>query len=199
MLQVIGNQCQVGKRFLDFHDLLAQGDVDAMLVVNPDAYHAQVVLEAIAAGKHVLIEKPLCLTLREADAICETEAIDEASKDLNGAYGQLLGLCSHDLSAMRKLLGTPKGVLYAAQRQGGLNVSAAFDYGSYVCWYECGIDNIPRFDAHLEVYGYERILHVHYDTPYVRNLPIRRHITETNGQGGMVAGRASGMGRCIHS
>jgi predicted dehydrogenase len=66
-------------------------------------------------------------------------------------------------------------------------LSAAFDYGPYVWQFETGIDTIPRFDAHLEVYGKERVLRVQYDTPYVRNLPIRLYITEANGRGGVVA------------
>jgi predicted dehydrogenase len=98
----------------------------------------------------------------------------------------MLGLSSHDISAMRELLGMPQRVLYAAQRQGGLYLSAAFDYGEYVCQFETGIDNIPRFDAHLEVYGENRTLRVQYDTPYVRNLPIRLYVTAANGQGGVV-------------
>ena len=84
---------------------------------------------------------------------------------------------------MRELLGMPRGVIYAAQRQGGSYLSAAFDYGTYVCQFETGIDHIPRFDASLEVYGRERVLRVQYDTPFVRNLPVRLWITEANGGG----------------
>lgn len=60
------------------------------------------------------------------------------------------------------------------------------EYGDFVCQFETGIDNIPRFDAHLEVYGEQQVLWVQYDTPYVRNLPIRLSITAANGRGGAV-------------
>ena len=103
--------------------------------------------------------------LREAAL---TVALGDAPPLLRSVYGLLLGLSSHDLSAMRELLGTPKRVLYAAVRQGGLYVSAAFDYGDFICNFETGIDNIPRFDAHLEVYGEHKVLRVQYNTPYVR-------------------------------
>jgi predicted dehydrogenase len=264
VVQAVGDQWRVRQRYHDYHDLVRQADVDAVLVANPDAYHAEVALAAIAAGKHVLIEKPMCATLREADEISQaqarmhvnvqvgymrryapafieacrlvpelgdirlarvhdvlgwnslvvnntsqvirgddvpdeviaagrrlreeriTEAIGEAPAELRGAYGLLLSLSAHGLSAMGELLGMPRRLLCAAQRQSGLYLSAAFDYGSYVCQFETGIDNIPRFDAHLEVYGYERVLRVQYDTPFVRNLPIRVHLTETNGQGRVV-------------
>lgn len=264
VVQSVGEQWQVARRFRDERELLALDDLDAILVANPDAYHATTALAAIAAGKHVLIEKPMCLTLGEADALAaaqaragvvvqvgymrryapafveacrrlpelgpirlarvhdvlgfnslfvsETstvmrgddvpegllaegkarrerlldEALGDAPAELRRVYGLLLGLSSHDLSAMRELLGMPRGVLYAAQRQGGLYLTAAFDYGDYVCQFETGIDNIPRFDAHLEVYGEQQVLRVQYDTPYVRNLPIHFQLTEANGQGGVV-------------
>ena len=101
------------------------------------------------------------------------------------SHGLLLGLSSHDLSAMRELLGMPRGVLHASQRQGGNYLTAVFDYGGYICQFETGVDAIPRFDAHLEVYTHERVLRVQYDTPYIRHLPIRLLITEANGRGGV--------------
>jgi len=68
----------------------------------------------------------------------------------------------------------------------GRYLTAAFDYGSYVCQFETGTDFIPRFDAYLEVYGAHKVIRVQYDTPYVVNLPIRLFVTEANGQGGTV-------------
>jgi transcriptional regulator with XRE-family HTH domain len=121
------------------------------------------------------------------------EALGDAPAILRGVYGLLLGLSSHDLSAIRELLGMPKRVLHAAQRQGGLYLTAAFDYGAYICQFETGINNLPRFDAHLEVYGKQQVLRVQYDTPYVRNLLIRLHITEANGQGGVASIRPGAM------
>jgi predicted dehydrogenase len=97
----------------------------------------------------------------------------------------MLGLSSHDLSAMRELLGLPSKVLFAAQRSAGLYLTAAFDYGHYVCQFETGIDHIARFDAHLEVYGDKQVVRVQYDTPYVRNSPIRLRTMEASGQDGV--------------
>jgi hypothetical protein len=52
-------------------------------------------------------------------------------------------------------------------------------------------DAIPRLDGHLAVFGKERVLGVQYDTPYVRNLPIRLFVTEANGAGAWPSGRRS--------
>ena len=65
----VADTWNVAKRFHDYRELVAQADVDAVLIASPNAYHAAVVLDAIAAGKHVLVEKPMCITFREADAI----------------------------------------------------------------------------------------------------------------------------------
>jgi predicted dehydrogenase len=104
---------------------------------------------------------------------------------LRRAYTVMLGLSSHDLSAMRELLGMPKKVIFAAQRGGGLYLAAAFNYGPFVCQFETGIDGIARFDAHLEVYGNQKVVRIQYDTPYARNSPIRLIITQDNGRGGV--------------
>jgi predicted dehydrogenase len=264
ILEKLGKLWNIRTLTTDQRDLVNQSDVDAVLVANPNAFHAEVTLAAIAAGKHVLVEKPMCVTRREAEEIiaaqkksnvvvqvgymrryapafldgCEavkamkeirfarvrdfigansmvisptsrvirdeqlpeavqTEGrlrdealIDEAlggkpSESLRRAYSLMLGLSSHDLSAMRELLGMPGRVLFAAQRSDGHYLAAAFDYGPYICQFETGVDRIARFDAHLEVYGNEKVVRIQYDTPYIRNLPIRLMVTENNGRGGV--------------
>jgi predicted dehydrogenase len=55
---------QVG--YLDWHDLIARGDVNAVLVATPNSLHAPISLAAIAAGKHVMCEKPIAMNLAEA-------------------------------------------------------------------------------------------------------------------------------------
>src|SRR5437660_3906534 len=56
-------------RYTDYHDIAAQRDLDALLVLNSDEYHTDSALAAIQYGKHVLIEKPMCLTRQEAETI----------------------------------------------------------------------------------------------------------------------------------
>jgi predicted dehydrogenase len=86
---------------------------------------------------------------------------------------------------MRDLLGQPLGVTHATARHGGVYMTASIDYGDFVCQFETGVDEIPRFDAHLEVFGASRVVRVQYDTPYVRNLPIRVTITDATEDGGV--------------
>jgi predicted dehydrogenase len=56
-----------------WRDLLHDDAVDLVLLATPPASHAELALEALAAGKHVLVETPLCLNLIEADAIQAAE------------------------------------------------------------------------------------------------------------------------------
>jgi predicted dehydrogenase len=61
----------VSRRHADHRDLLREA-LDAVLVLSAGS-HAPVVLDALRAGKHVLTEKPMCYTLREAEEILAAE------------------------------------------------------------------------------------------------------------------------------
>src|SRR5262245_9362091 len=69
LLKILGERYSVPvkRQYTDYHDLLAS-DVDAVLVLSSGS-HAPQILAAAKAGKHVLVEKPMCFTLREADEI----------------------------------------------------------------------------------------------------------------------------------
>jgi myo-inositol 2-dehydrogenase / D-chiro-inositol 1-dehydrogenase len=51
----------------DFRELAARSDVDVVCVAAPNALHRDITVAAAQAGKHVICEKPLARTLREAD------------------------------------------------------------------------------------------------------------------------------------
>lgn len=61
--------------------------------------------------------------------------------------------------------------------------SALLQYDGFTVVYESGVDSIPRFDAHLEVYGGNKSVRVNYDTPYVKGLPVTMRLQENiNGE-----------------
>lgn len=51
-------------------EMLARPDIDLVIIGSPNRLHAEHAARAVAAGKPVLIEKPLTLTLAEADSLC---------------------------------------------------------------------------------------------------------------------------------
>ncbi|MDR7423229.1 MAG: Gfo/Idh/MocA family oxidoreductase [Armatimonadota bacterium] len=58
-----------GAAHLDWRDLLAQPDVDAVVIASPNLEHHEIGLAALQAGKHVLLEKPMAMSLAECDAL----------------------------------------------------------------------------------------------------------------------------------
>lgn len=56
----------IPKIYGDVAEMLRKADVDAVSVIVPNKYHAPLVLQALAAGKHVFCEKPPALNAREA-------------------------------------------------------------------------------------------------------------------------------------
>jgi predicted dehydrogenase len=261
LLQAVGDR--YGIPDADRHDdpfaLARRPDLDAVFVLNSDEYHADCVIAAAQCGKHVLVEKPMCLTFAEAEGIIRArdetgvhvmvgymrrfapaflqavaevreldkinyarirdiigrnrliidqssvvlrfediaeeakldraaraerlvrEAIGEAPPDIVGAYRFLLGLNSHDISAMRELLGMPQGVVSARHWNGGKFLTVVFAYDGYYAVLESGVDEQLRFDAHIEVYGLSKSVKVQYDSPYIRHLPTTLVIDETVG------------------
>ncbi|ACB74186.1 Gfo/Idh/MocA family protein [Opitutus terrae] len=53
----------------DFHQLLARPDVDAVCITTPNAAHYEPALAAIRAGKHLVLEKPIEVTVERTDEI----------------------------------------------------------------------------------------------------------------------------------
>lgn len=53
-----------------------------------------------------------------------------------------------------------------------------FRYPGFSVLYESGIDQIPRFDAHIEIYSPLKSVKVQWDTPYIKGLPVTMHVAE---------------------
>jgi len=57
-------------------DLLADGDVELAVVATPPSSHASLALRLLRAGRHVALEKPMCLTVAEADELVATADVE---------------------------------------------------------------------------------------------------------------------------
>ncbi len=58
----------------DWRSVISRDDIDIVDICAPGWMHAEIALEALAAGKHVLVEKPLANTLEEAELMADAAA-----------------------------------------------------------------------------------------------------------------------------
>jgi len=57
--------------YLDYRELIARKDIDAVIIATPDHQHAHMAMEAMDAGKDIYIEKPMCHTIEETKRLIE--------------------------------------------------------------------------------------------------------------------------------
>src|SRR5712664_623496 len=61
----------IPQAFTDYRELLRDPHVEMISITAPNRLHAQITIDAARAGKHLVCEKPLCITLEEADAMID--------------------------------------------------------------------------------------------------------------------------------
>jgi predicted dehydrogenase len=59
------------KTYANYHDLLANKDVDAVVISTPDHWHCLIAIDAVEAGKDVYLQKPASLTIAEGRALSD--------------------------------------------------------------------------------------------------------------------------------
>ena len=59
------------KVYTDYHELLADPEIDVVHVCTPNVVHCEITVAAFAAGKHVLCEKPMAATTEDAQKMMD--------------------------------------------------------------------------------------------------------------------------------
>ena len=175
----------------DYHELLADADLDAVAIVTPVASHFALGQAALLAGKHVLMEKPLTASVAEAEALIElavrndrtlmvdhtfvyTGAVRKMKEIVgSGDLGDLLyfdsvrinlGLFQRDINVLWDLAPHDLSIMdYLIERQ-PYAISAL---GS--CHIERGIENIAYLMMH---FSDDFIAHFHFN--WLAPVKIRR-------------------------
>jgi len=73
--------------YTDYHHLLADKEIDAVDIALPHHLHRDAIVAAAEAGKHLMTEKPLCLTLDEAADIAQ--AVQKGAVTMMAAHNQI--------------------------------------------------------------------------------------------------------------
>jgi len=88
----------IGKQFLDYHDLIDDRELDGMIICLPHALHHTVANEALEAGKHVLVEKPMALNYELAVQMADTA--QKMKKQLMVAQNRRFSRAAMEVKAM---------------------------------------------------------------------------------------------------
>ncbi|WP_130860687.1 Gfo/Idh/MocA family protein [Gracilibacillus phocaeensis] len=138
--------------YTGYHELLANKEVEAVSICTWNNTHAEIAIAALQAGKHVLVEKPLCKTVEEALAV--EEAVKSSGKTLQVGFvrryaanteivkrfidnGDLGDIYYAKATCLRRL-GNPGGWFADKERSGG---GPLIDLGVHIidiCWYLMG-------------------------------------------------------------
>jgi predicted dehydrogenase len=69
--EALAQRYGIPRVFHDYRKMLEEPDIELITIAAPNSLHAEMTAEAARAGKHVVCEKPLCMTLEEADQMIE--------------------------------------------------------------------------------------------------------------------------------
>jgi predicted dehydrogenase len=101
--------------YADYHQMLAETQPDVTVILTPHPLHAPMTLDALAAGSHVLVEKPMSVHVAQADdMVAAAEAADRLlavnfqqrfRPEIRAAY-RLIPACGYEsrLAAYQRLL-----------------------------------------------------------------------------------------------
>ncbi|MER1988498.1 MAG: Gfo/Idh/MocA family oxidoreductase [Solibacillus isronensis] len=151
-LNALGKKYGVENLYLKVSEFLANEEIDAISICTWNNSHAEIAIQALQKNKHVLLEKPLSLSLDEAYAV--EAAVKESNKILQVGYvrrfatnvgvlkkfidaGELGEIYYAKASCIRRL-GNPGGWFSDIKKSGG---GPLIDLGTHMidlCWYLMG-------------------------------------------------------------
>jgi myo-inositol 2-dehydrogenase / D-chiro-inositol 1-dehydrogenase len=166
-----GNAAQLAERygiprvFLDYRQMLAEKDIDMVTIAAPNSLHCQMTCDAARAGKHVVCEKPMAMTLAEADemiATCRKEGVllmyaEELfftpkyvkAKEMadQGAFGKI-----HLVKQSEKHFGPHGDWFWDVRRSGGGVFMDMGCHGVAFCYWFLGRPKIESIYCHMGTY-----------------------------------------------
>lgn len=154
--------------YTDYREMLKDPAIEMVSITAPNRLHAQMTIDAAKAGKHVVCEKPLCVTLEEADAMldaCKAAGVllmyaEELfftpkyvkAKQMadEGAFGRI-----HLVKQSEKHSGPHSDWFWDVNQSGGGALMDLGCHGIAFCWWFLGKPKVKSVYAHLstQVHG----------------------------------------------
>jgi predicted dehydrogenase len=152
----------IPRAYTDYRELLRDPQVEVISIAAPNYLHAGITIDAAKAGKHVVCEKPLCLTLEEADAMIDAcaragvlllygEELFFAPKYVKakqmadeGAFGRV-----HLVKQAEKHSGPHADWFWDVAKSGGGAVMDLGCHGIAFCWWFLGKPNVRSVYAQM--------------------------------------------------
>lgn len=91
----------------DYHELCARSDLDALTIVTPNVEHAKQAMAAFELGKHVFCEKPIAMTVTEAQEMVRAAEMSRKVHQMAFTYRYLYGVQELRRRVLRGDIGTP--------------------------------------------------------------------------------------------
>jgi myo-inositol 2-dehydrogenase/D-chiro-inositol 1-dehydrogenase len=70
-VEAFAKKYRIPSAFTDYREMLQSPEIEMITVAAPNYLHAQMTTNCARAGKHVVCEKPLCMTIEEADEMID--------------------------------------------------------------------------------------------------------------------------------
>ncbi|HZO19111.1 MAG TPA: Gfo/Idh/MocA family oxidoreductase [Gemmatimonadaceae bacterium] len=152
----------IPKAYADYREMLRDRDIEMVSITAPNRLHAQLTIDAARAGKHVICEKPLCITLEEADAMIDAcakagvlllyaEELFFAPKYVKakqmadeGAFGRI-----HLVKQSEKHSGPHADWFWDVEQSGGGALMDLGCHGIAFCWWFLGKPKVKSVYAQL--------------------------------------------------
>lgn len=150
------------------NDLFNNKEIDVIFVLTSDEFHAPYTIAALKAGKHVMVEKPITLSLQSCNAIVEAER-----KAINGArvFVGYMRRYAPSLTAFKREISTIKSIKYARVRDIiGPNSYFIGQSGCYPAKFEDDISVAAGQDRKQHL---SKLLEEAWETPYAELSPYQ--------------------------
>lgn len=103
----VANELGIPAYYKDYHKILENPDIDAVLICSSTDTHADIACEAAAAGKHIFCEKPVDLTVAKIKKVIE--AVDKAGVKLQIGFNRRY---DHNFAQSKSLSRTVKSASF---------------------------------------------------------------------------------------